>query len=325
MDKFISKYRKDNEIKLRKMQSSKPKDYWKLLNSLKSYSTKDTPTLEEFLNHFRTINQAYENDDAYVNFEFNDSNEFLNSNITRDEILRNINKLKNNKAAGYDSILNEYIKSTRFVLLPLYELLFNRILDTGYFPEQWSVGTIKPIYKNKGSTSEAANYRPITILSCLGKLFTSILNDRLNTFLEDALLLSENQAGFRKQYSTLDHIFSLNAIIEIMKHRKKKLFCCFVDFSSAFDSVWRVGLWQKVLKTHINGKVLRVIYNMYYDIKSCISLNGSNSPFFASSSGVRQGENLSPVLFAIYLNDLWRVHVTSLTTSSYVIVRYLEK
>ena len=132
----------------------------------------------------------------------------------------------------------------------------------------------------------------------------SILNDRLNTFLEDALLLSENQAGFRKQYSTLDHIFSLTAIIEIMKQWKKKLFCCFVDFSSAFDSVWRVGLWQKVLKTHINGKVLRVIYNMYYDIKSCISLNGSNSPFFASSSGVRQGENLSPVLFAIYLNDL---------------------
>lgn len=128
-------------------------------------------------------------------------------------------------SAGYDSILNEYIKSTRFVLLPVYELLFNRILDTGYFPEQWSVGTIKPIYKNKGSTSEAANYRPITILSCLGKLFTSILNDRLNTFLEDALLLSENQAGFRKQYSTLDHIFSLNAIIEIIQHRKKKLFC----------------------------------------------------------------------------------------------------
>ena len=65
-----------------------------------------------------------------------------------------------------------------------------------------------------------------------------------------------------------------------------------------------MGLWQKVLKAHINGKVLRVIYNMYYDIKSCISLNGSNSPFFASSSGVRQGENFSPVLFAIYLNDL---------------------
>ena len=104
MDKFILKYRKDNEIKLRKIQSCKQKDYWKLLNSLKSHSTKDTPTLEEFLNHFRTINQAYENDDAYVNFELHNSNEFLNSNITRDEILRNINKLKNSKAAGYDSI-----------------------------------------------------------------------------------------------------------------------------------------------------------------------------------------------------------------------------
>ena len=65
---------------------------------------------------------------------------------------------------------------------------------------------------------------------------------------------------------------------------------------------WR--LWQKVRKTHINGKILRVIYNMSYDINSCISLNGSNSLMFASSCGVRQGENLSPILFAIYLKDL---------------------
>ena len=115
---------------------------------------------------------------------------------------------------------------------------------------------------------------------------------------------SENQAGFRKQYSKLDHIFSLNAIIEILKHRNKKLNCCFVDFSSAFDFVWRVGLWQKILKSDSNGKIFKVIHNMYYDIKSCISLNGDVSAFFASSCGVRQGENLSPVLFSIYLNDI---------------------
>ena len=221
--------------------------------------------------------------------------------------------MKNGKATGYHEIANEYIKSTKHILLPTYELLFNTILDTGYFPEQWNIGIIKPIYKNKGDNNDVKNYRPITILSCLCKvskgakirnLFTSILNERLTSFMDETMRLSENQTGFRKEYSTLDHIFSLNAIIEIRKHRIKKFFCCFVDFSSAFDSIWRVGLWQKVIHSDINGKILRVIYNMYYDIKSCVSLNSQNSSFFASFCGVRQGENLLPILFSIYLNDL---------------------
>ena len=227
------------------MQSSKPKDYWKLLKSLKSHSTKNTPSIDEFLEHFKLINQTHPDEEETINFEPESDNEFLNARITRDAILRSINKLKNGKVSGYDSVVNEYIKSTKQVLLPVYETLFNIILDTGFFPEQWTIGIIKPIYKNKGDINDVANFRPITILSCLGKLFTSILNDRLSNYLGEAMLLSENQAGFRKQYSTLDHIFSLNAIIEILKHRNKKLFCCFVDFSSAFDSVWRVGLWQK--------------------------------------------------------------------------------
>ena len=144
------------------------------------------------------------------------------------------------------------------------------------------------------------NYRPITILSFLGKLFTAILNSRLNDYLED--LLSENQAGFRKHYSTLDHIFSMHSLIELLKSQKKKIFCCFVDFSSAFDSVWRIGLWKKILEHNIDGKVFKVIFNMYHGIKSCVSLMEC-SPF-SSSAGVRQGENLSPILFNMYLDDL---------------------
>ena len=167
MDKFISKYRKDTEKKLRKMQSSKPKDYWKLLNSLKSHSTKNTPSIDEFLEHFKLINQTHHHEEETINFESESGNEFLNARITRDEILRSINKLKNGKTSGFDSVVNEYIKSTKQVLLPVYETLFNIILDTGFFPEQWTVGIIKPIYKNKGDINDVANFRPITILSYL--------------------------------------------------------------------------------------------------------------------------------------------------------------
>lgn len=96
----------------------------------------------------------------------------------------------------------------------------------------------------------------------------------------------------------------MHALIEIFKKRKLKLYTAFIDFSKAFDTVWRVGLWHKLLQNSINGKLFTVRHNTYRNIKSCISHNGSLSNTFVSEVGVRQGENLSPVLFAMFLNDL---------------------
>ena len=128
-----------------------------------------------------------------------------------------------------------------------------------------------------------------------------MLNSRLNIFLNCHDILEENQAGFRASYSVTDNICVVHALTEILKSKKLKLFCSFIDFSKAFDSVWRVG--QNYLKSHY-WKVFRIIYNLYQGIKSCISFNGNQSSFFQSFRGVRQGENLSPVLFALFLNDL---------------------
>ncbi len=85
---------------------------------------------------------------------------------------------------------------------------------------------------------------------------------------------------------------------------KKKLYCVFIDFSKAFDNVWRYGLFSKLLKNDINGRCFRLIRNMYQGIKSYISHQGQSSETFSCNIGVRQGENLSPFLFAMYLNDL---------------------
>ena len=304
MNKYIAKHKKQTQNKLRQLESKDPKSYWKFINSLKGKTCSNSPSLQEFYNHFKLLNSSSGSENEDINLDPSQNNEILNSRITQEEILRCIQRLNNGKASGLDSILNEHIKCSSHIFLPLYEQLFNTILDTGFFPDQWTTGSIHPIYKNKGDRENVKNYRPITILSCLGKLFTSVLNCRLNEFLEESMILSENQAGFRKQYSCLDHIFSLYALIEILKMKKQKLFCCFIDFSSAFDSVWRVGLWHKLLQSQVNGKVLRVIISMYNEIKSCVSLHGNVSAFFASNSGVRQGENLSPVLFSLYLNDL---------------------
>ena len=158
-------------------------------------------------------------------------------------------------------------------MLPLYNCFFNLVLESGILPDSWLEGSIKPIYKNKGDPLQPENYRPITILSCFGKVFTSVLNSRLHKFLEHHNILDENHAGFRPGYSTTDNIFVLHVLIEILKSKKAKLFCSFIDFSKAFDSVWRVGLWTKILKHNIKGNFFRIIYNMYQEIKSCVSFN----------------------------------------------------
>ena len=150
-------------------------------------------------------------------------------------------------------------------MINVYVKHFNLIFEKGVFPDSWLIGIMKPIYKT-GDKNNPENHRPITLLSCLGKLFTAVLNNRLKLYIESFDVLSEAQAGFRKEYSTSDHMFTLYGLIELMKARKKKIYCTFIDFSKAFDSVWRIGLWGKLIQNGINGKYFQVIYNMYQGI-----------------------------------------------------------
>lgn len=309
MNFYIKKHKQNNATKLRELNDKNPKRYWKFLNSLKS-NKKDNPSpnIHEFFEYFEKTNSNTIQDDRFEDYELRlsqEPNDFLDSPINSSEIYKCISNLHNSKAPHpTDKIINEYLKSTKDILLPTYCKLFNSVLETGHIPKVWLEGSIIPIYKNKGDSKDPANYRPITILSCFGKLFTSILNQRLTKFLEDNNLLDQNQAGFRKGYSCSDHIFTLHCLFEIVRKRKHKLFCGFVDFSQAFDKVWRIGLWHKLLNNSINGKFFNVINNMYKNIKSYISHNGQISDTFTSEIGLRQGENLSPVLFSMYLNDL---------------------
>jgi hypothetical protein len=96
----------------------------------------------------------------------------------------------------------------------------------------------------------------------------------------------------------------IKMLLELAFQNKKQLFCAFVDFEKAFDKLWRTGLWEKIIRHGITGKMFNVIFNMYDSINSAVSYKGQQSPQFASHIGVRQGENLSPLLFALYLNDI---------------------
>ena len=89
-----------------------------------------------------------------------------------------------------------------------------------------------------------------------------------------------------------------------MCSREKKLFCAFVDYQKAFDSIWKEALWSKLLKEGISGKIINLLKSMYSKIRSCVMVNGVLSEYFVSFIGLRQGENLSPILFSLFINDL---------------------
>ena len=306
MDKSIRKHRKKIRHKIENLRSINPKEYWKILNGGKRGNNPCVP-INILFDYFKNLNLGNSEDEEIVLENQNnvkDLNAILNSPITEEEIEKSLRKLKNNKSSGDDMIVNEYLKHSFSVMSQVFVKLFNIIFDSGTIPENWLSGNIIPLFKNKGNKHDPSNFRPITVISCFGKLFTSILNSRLNKFSDDFCLLCQNQAGFREGYSTTDNLFVIYMLISIMKNKKKKLFCAFVDFAKAFDTVWRKGLWHKLLVNDINGKMYNVIFNMYTGIKSRIMYNGEMSEYFSCNIGVRQGENMSPFLFSLYLNDL---------------------
>ena len=156
--------------------------------------------------------------------------------------------LKSGKAPGPDRIRNEMLKTGSPHLKSAFCKLFNHILTSGYFPQSWCEGVITPIFKS-GNKQDPANYRGICINSCLGKLFSTVLNNRLKNFVGDHNILHKAQIGFMSNHRTADHIFALRTLIDkymyVTHTTKGKLYTCFTDFKKAFDSVWHDGLLCK--------------------------------------------------------------------------------
>ena len=154
-------------------------------------------------------------------------------------------------------------------MFPYYCRYFKHCTHDLFIPTEWCLGIIHPLFKNKGSVSDPDNYRGIILLSCTEKLFTACLNCRLSCYVEDQIS-GQDQAGFREGYSTIDHFFVLELIIELYQSFHKRVYCAFIDYRKAFDSINRPFLGQKLLSYNINGKVFNVVKNMYDNAKSCV-------------------------------------------------------
>ena len=155
-----------------------------------------------------------------------------------------------------------YFKYSSPQLVNIYCKLFNLAVNSGIVPETWLNGIIRPVYKNKGDVNDPDNYRAITLIRCLGKLFTSIINSRLIFLSSEFDVILRCQSGVRKGYSTTDNIFIMHALVSMYFSFSKQLYCKFIDFRKTFDTVWRIGLWKKLQNYGV------ILYKLMFNLQT---------------------------------------------------------
>ena len=198
-------------------------------------------------------------------------------------------------------INNEILKCLDSNHLTFLTAIFNACLTCGIYP--WNVSVITPLHK-KGNKSDPDNYRAVAVSSVIGKLFSTILLNRLIQFRKTTSPDPPNQLGFTKKAQTYDHILTMQTIASKYKKLHKPVYAIFVDFKKAFDSVCRQALFYKLAKNGITGKFYNVLRNMYANSYAYIKLSGHLSNKFNILKGTEQGHPLSPDLFKIFLSDL---------------------
>ena len=183
--------------------------------------------------------------------------------------------------------------------------IFNAVLNGKTFPDDWTKGMITLLHKG-GKTDDLNNYRGISLLPCLSKVFTKIINTRLMKFAEENGLNMEEQAAYRKGYGTVDQIFVLQSLIEKqLSQRHGRYYVIFVDFHKAFDGIPHLQLIYTLIKNGIHGNVLHVLRSLYQNLKSSIRMgNQGITDFFSCTAGTRQGCILSPFLFTLFIGKL---------------------
>ena len=149
-------------------------------------------------------------------------------------------------------------------------------------------GYISPVFK-AGDIGDPNNYRRITVCSqCLGKFFALIINDRLTKYLDEPNIIHNNQIGFRKGYRTSDHVFVLKSLIDLYTKSDKKVYACFVDFQKAYDTIWRNGLFYKLMKYGFSQKIIFLLKSMYDRVVSAVKVKSGLTATFTPLVGVQK-------------------------------------
>ena len=227
-----------------------------------------------------------------------------NLHITPQFVSKIISCLKTSTAPGPDNIPVIVLKMCAPELSSVLSKLFNKCLADGCFPSCWKCASVVPAFKNSGERSDPGNYRPISLLPTISKVFESLLNAALTDHFESLGLLSDKQYGFRSSRSTADLLTVITERLLRALDKCGEARIVALDISKAFDKVWHAGLLHKLSSYGISGKLFSIIKSFLLGRQLNVILDGQKSNTYPISSGVPQGSILGPILFLTYINDL---------------------
>jgi hypothetical protein len=236
------------------------------------------------------------------NWETEGKDEFqpeLDAVFTEAEIEAAIDHLPLHKSADSEDIVGEFIRNGGRDLQKLLLYLVNLAWENEKVPHIWGVGIVVSLYK-AGDSTDPGNYRGITLISIIRKVFSTMIRLRLEKRVE----LHESQCAFRHDRSCIDHIFTMAQLVHESGATNRTLYAFFLDIKKAYDVVWREGLFFKLMEKGVKGKMWRVLLDLFSKSNSSVRVAGEMSDSFPLKVGVGQGDPLSTLLFDIYIDDL---------------------
>jgi Reverse transcriptase (RNA-dependent DNA polymerase) len=222
------------------------------------------------------------------------------------EISNIIRDLKNNSASGLDTICVRLLKFCQVNVTPLLVKIFNHHLESGIFPAELKIARTVPIYKS-GVKKLPANYRPISVLSNMAKIFEKIIYSRLVSFYDRVGFINENQFGFVKKSNTAAAALNFVTMIRDSMNRRLLASAIFIDISKAFDCVDHEILLDKLYKSGIRGTYYKLLQSYLADRQQIVQIGKTVSQRRLIKYGIPQGSVLGPLLFSVFVNDIFEL------------------
>ncbi|CAG2201657.1 unnamed protein product [Mytilus edulis] len=248
----------------------------------------------------------------YINITLDSDNQEMdddkyNQSITMDELEGSIFRLKKETAPGPDGFFPElFINAGKEFLDKLLEIM-NRSWEEGILPQNWKMANVKFLKKaHKLSYNNPSAYRPISLTSVVSKLMERIVLYRIEEYVETNNIIDNEQEGFRQYRSTVNALLSLIQSIYGGFNKKMITLALFIDFEKAYDSIWREGLLVKLYQYGIKGKIWKWVHSFLNNREAVININNTKGELFKTHTGLPQGSVLSPILFNIFIADIFQ-------------------